>query len=110
MSKIFYDKYLVLEKLSVYVADKSHDNNEKEELWKIVDELIHHRLMGCILDTLPRQHHEEFLDKFTKAPFDEELMSFLNGKSKKDIKKLIQKEAKKLEDEILDYLKTPQRA
>jgi len=105
MSKIFYDHLLVLDAISDYIKLKAQEPNEREELWRIVDELVHHRVMGCILDSLPREHHEEFLEKFTDAPFDEELIVYINGKSSKKIEDEIKKVIKELESEILKEIK-----
>jgi len=82
MSKIFYDHLLDLKQLDREIQKVVSTDDEKEELWQLVDEIIHHKAMGCILDNLPRANHEEFLEMFHKAPHDEE---YLFGYLKKNI-------------------------
>ncbi len=101
MSKVFYDNLVVLEKVEKIINRSSLSQDEREELWRIVDEIVHHRVMGCILEGLPRPHHEEFLDKFSVAPHDGELFSFLEAKGDNKAKERIQNEASKIEEEIL---------
>jgi hypothetical protein len=105
MSKIFYDHLLVLNEVEGAIRLNVSSLEEKEELWQIIDELIHHRVMAIILENLPREHHEEFLEKFTLAPYDQKLIVYLNDKSAKKIEDLIRKEAKKIESEIIKEIK-----
>ncbi|CAN5357029.1 hypothetical protein BH10PAT1_BH10PAT1_5430 [soil metagenome] len=79
--------------------------DEKEELWTIVQEIVHHRVIGCVLDNLPKEHHEDFLNKLNKSDFEEDLISYLNVKSNKNMEKEIRKEVKQIESEILKDLK-----
>lgn len=78
------------------------NTEEKEELWKIIEEIVHHRIVGCVLDNLDRKHHEEFLQKINDSKsFDEDLMSYIKSRSSKDIEKEIQRELEIVEIEIL---------
>ncbi|SRR5258708_4887285 len=105
MSKIFYDHLIILSEVEVLIKTSASSIDEKEELWKIVDEILHHRVMEVILDNLPREYHEEFLGKFVDRPYDDELIVYINEKAKKDIEKEIRKEAKSIESEILKEIK-----
>lgn len=100
MSKVFYDHLVILSEVEVGIATIAQSREEKEELWKLVDELIHHRVMGCILDKLPREHHEEFLEKFTKEPHNEDLITYLSERME-DPETTIVCEVKLLASEIL---------
>lgn len=101
MSKIFYDHLLVLDEVESVIKSNISSQEEREELWQIIDELIHHRVMSTILENLPREHHEDFLEKFTVAPYDQTLIVYLNERSAKKIEKLIHEEAKKVQKEII---------
>ena len=106
MSHLFYDHVIVIEDLEEVV--KSHEEpEEREELHRLVDEMIHHRVLGCILDQLPRRHHEEFLEKFHASPYDDSLINYLQEKTPKevDIEKKIREEVAKLKKELLAELK-----
>ncbi len=105
MSIIFYDRLIVLEGLDNKIKKLVSSNEEIQELWAMVDELIHHRVLGCILDNLPEHHHSEFLEKFHKSPSDAKLFDFLREKIDKDMEKIIKSEVKLLKSEILAGLK-----
>lgn len=105
MSKIFYDHLIILEEVEGVVDKTAKTQEEKEELWAIVDEMIHHRILGCILDVLPKEHHHEFLEKFHSAPHDQGLIDFLNSVVEEDVEELIRNESKGLEQEILKEVK-----
>lgn len=97
MSKIFYDKLLALKEIDREIKKVAKTPEEREELWAIVDEIIHHEAMGCLLDRLPREHHEEFLTLFHKSPHDEELLfGYLRDKAGSDIEEQLKKEIDKL--------------
>jgi len=101
MSKIFYDHLIVLEEVDRYIKDSAETSEEKAELWQIVDEIVHHRVLGCILKQLPPDYHNEFLERFHQAPYDESLLTYLNEKIKKNIQELIKQEIGALAAELL---------
>lgn len=101
MSVIFYDHLTVIKGLDKKIKKHSASNEEMQELWKYVEELIHTRVLDCCLGNLPEEHHTEFLDKFHKAPHDTGLLEYLNQKIGKDVEKLIKSEIKKLSKELL---------
>ena len=101
MSSIFYDRLIVLEEIETEVKRVSRSSEERDELWGFVDEIVHHKIMGCILDKLPLGDHAEFLEKFQKAPYDEGLISFLTKKIGADIEEFIKTEVTNLKNELL---------
>ena len=66
MSKLYYDRLIVFEEVEAEIKKVAKTSEEKEELWREVDEIIHHKLMGCVLEKLPCEHHHDFLEKFEK--------------------------------------------
>ncbi|KKQ43406.1 MAG: hypothetical protein US60_C0002G0014 [Microgenomates group bacterium GW2011_GWC1_37_8] len=105
MSKIFYDHLIILEEIEVHIGNIAKTFEEKEEIWKLIDELIHYRVFNLILDHLPRDHNEEFIEKFHKAPYDGRLLTFINERTQQDMEKVIRQEIKLLENEILEEIK-----
>lgn len=105
MSKIFYDHLIILKDVETYIRGVVESEEEKHELWQIVDEIIHHRVLGCILDKLPHRHHDEFLQKFHKTPHDESLLGFLNERIEETIEELVKAEMELLTSEILREIK-----
>ena len=104
MSKIFYDHLIVLEEVNIQIDEVAKTSEEKEELWKLVDEIIHHRVMSAILEKLPEKHHKNFLKTFYASPYDDKLISYLNEKIDDDIEKFIGREIKSLSDELLQLV------
>jgi hypothetical protein len=104
MSKIFYDHLIVLEEVRVQIDKVAKTSEEKEEIWKLVDEIIHHRVMNTILEKLPEKHHKSFLKRFYAAPYDEKLIPYLNEKIDDDIENFISKEIKLLSEELLQLV------
>src|SRR4030066_1230028 len=101
MSKIFYDKIIVLEGIEKEINSRTQTKEEKDELWRIVDEIVHHKVFGCIMDNLPEKYHQEFIEKFNEAPHDESLFDYLKEKIGKNMEELIKLEIGDLAFEIL---------
>ena len=104
MSSIFYDHLIILDEIDAEIKATAQSQGEKEELWQIVDETVHHRVMDAILSHLPREVHEEFLEKFAKSPHDRKLISYLREKIKDDIERIIHEEIAKLKKELLQEI------
>lgn len=104
MSKLFFDHLVVLEEVDSEIKKVAQSKEEKEELWDLVDEAVHHRVLDTILDKLHHSHHEEFLEKFHKAPYDEALMGYLKEKIGGNIEEIIKAEIGELAYGILSDL------
>ena len=105
MSKIFYDHLIILEEVEAEVKKSVKTAEEREELWILVDEIIHHRVLICVLDRLPREHHQEFLQKFHEKPHDETLIDFLKEKGGQDFEGVIKEEIEALNSELLQEIR-----
>ena len=104
MSKIFYDTTKEFDEIEKRINAISLSKEEKEEVWKIIDEMVHYRVIGCILDIIPDKLHLEFLFKFHTAPYDKGHFGYLNSIAKINIKKLIKKEMARVKLEILSTI------
>lgn len=104
MSKIFFDHLIELNRIEVIIRNSTSSKEEQEELWQLVEEIVHTKVLHLILDKLPRDHHNEFLEEFTNAPHDEMHIHFLNDKTGEDIEVIIQGEMQSLEEEIIREL------
>lgn len=106
MSKLFFDHLLEFKKIDKEVKKVAKTAEEREELWALVDEIVHHKVMGCILDKLPRPHHEEFLDMFHSTPHDEELIfGYLRTKVGADVEEKLKMEISRISEELLNEMK-----
>lgn len=100
MSKVFYDFLLDFGGVEKRVNAVVETTEERHELWQLIDEIIHHRLMGCVFDCLPQGYYEEFLGMFEEKPYDENLIEFLEEKSQTNIHQTIAREIEKIISEI----------
>jgi hypothetical protein len=101
MSRIFYDHLIILNNLELKIIDLELEPEEKEAINQLVEETVHYRVMTKILDLLPKDYHEEFLDFFYQAPHEENLLSYLQEKIE-DIEAIIKKEIDDLEKTLLE--------
>lgn len=110
MSKLFFDKLLNLEKVDREINRIAQSREEKEELWTLVDEIVHHKAMGCVLDRLPSDSHNEFLTLFEHAPHDEKrIFDYLNKKIGANFAEILEQELGQLSVELLDTISSPQK-
>ncbi len=105
MSKIFYDDEVALEKVEKEINSLAKTPEEKEEMWGIVDGIVHHHIMGSILEQLHKDHHKDFLKRYQKAPHDTKLLAFLTKRIGKDIKQLLKYEAESLTAILLQEIR-----
>lgn len=105
MSKMYFDHLLKLEKVDKEIKKVAKTKEEREELWALVDEIIHHKVMGCVLDKLPRDSHEEFLDIFERSPHDEQVIfDYLKKKVGDNIEEILEQELGGITKELLDTI------
>jgi hypothetical protein len=109
MPKLFYDHLIQLDQIDLVIKQSVSSREEQEELWQLVEDMVHHKIIHIILDELPREHHNEFLEEFTKAPHDEIHIHYLKDKTGKDIEKIIVDEMQRLEEETLNELFATQK-
>ncbi|MBI2103468.1 hypothetical protein HYT59_00520 [Candidatus Woesebacteria bacterium] len=105
MSSIFYDHLISLDEVEKLIKESVEAPEEREELWQLIDEIIHHKVLGCIFDHLPKEHHAEFLEKIHKFPHDHKLISYLNNKITQNIEEIIKQEIGNLTYELLQEFK-----
>jgi hypothetical protein len=101
MSKLFFDHLIDFTEVDLEIKRSTSSKDEQEELWQLVDEMIHHRVLGYILGKLPQGSHEEFLARFHSAPYDEGLFDYLKEKIGQNVEELVREELGSLAFEIL---------
>lgn len=106
MSKLFFDHLIVLEEVEAEIKNVAQTREERDELWQLVDETVHHKVLDTILDKLHHSYHEEFLEKFHKAPYDEALLDYLKEKIGENIEEIIRNEIGTLAFELLEDLRS----
>ncbi|MBI3559170.1 hypothetical protein HY085_02130 [Candidatus Gottesmanbacteria bacterium] len=104
MAKIFYDHLVLREEITVELDKYAVTTEEKEELVQLMDETLHHQILNTILTHLPKDQHQEFLEKFHQAPHDASLLEYI-----KDFEQEIIKEAQKIKRDLLSEIKSAAR-
>jgi hypothetical protein len=108
MSKLFFDHLIYLEEVEVEIKKTASSKEEKEELWGLVDEIVTHKVLEKVLDKLPREHHDEFLELFHKSPHDEEVIfGYLKKKTGQNLEENLREDLKNIGAEILKEIKSP---
>ena len=101
MSRVYYDHLIVLDDIENKIKDIAETREEKEELWQLVDDIIHNRVLVCVLDNLPKDHHEEFLGMFHEAPHSLSLMDYLKERIKDKLEKVHGREDKMAQEDAI---------
>lgn len=104
MSKLFFDHILILDDVEKEINQITRTEEERHELWHIVDDIVHHRVLDVIFEHLAEEHHLEFLDKYHQSPYDEALTDYLSEKIGENIEELIKQELGGLASEILEEI------
>ena len=106
MSKLFYDHLIILSEVEAEVKVIAETEEERHELWQIVDETINNRVLELLLDKLAEEYHDEFLEKFHEAPHDETIFDYLKEKIDENIEGFIKEEIGNLAYAILKDIKS----
>jgi hypothetical protein len=101
MSKIFYDDIIDLKEVEKHVKLAVKNPEEREEMYKLIDDILHHRLLYAILEKLPKEHHKEFMHRFAERPHDESHLVYLSARVQEDVKEFIKQEVRMLSTELL---------
>lgn len=106
MSKLFFDDLIKFDKLEKKISELAHSPEEKQELWLLVDEALHHRIVSSILDELPPQHHDRFLYHLHQSPQSTKILDFLKENIQGNIEEIITRQADALMEDILENIKS----
>jgi len=104
MSKLFYDDYIDLAPIEKKIKEHVKSKESQEEIYKLIDEILHHRVVGCILDRLPSGDHDQFVQHLSDRPHDTGIMRFLGDRIAEDVVEFIRYEVHKLSGEILEII------
>lgn len=94
----FYDHLLDLSDLEKHLG-------KDEELMLIAKKTLRNHALVSILQVLPKNKHDLFLQEFSKAPHDQKHWDWLKNEIKEDLEKVIKAEVTRAKKEILRELK-----
>jgi hypothetical protein len=98
MAKLFYNHLIIIEEITAVTG-----NDPK--LLDLVDQTLQNEILDVILTYLPREKHEEFLQKFHTAPHDITLMQYLADHSPVNMELAILDRANKTKRKLLATIK-----
>src|SRR3989344_3003364 len=104
MSKLFYDHIIIIDDVHEKMSALQLPSDEYKELVYIIDSIIHHRVVTRILDLLPREVHEIFLQKLHDNPSDSNHVHFINRHIESDIVVELTLIADSLRKELLEEI------
>lgn len=110
MSQIFYDHLILVDEIVAELDVHKMDPEERQELLDLIDQTLHHHTLNVILNHLPKEHHQTFLDRFYQKPHDAELLKFLKDNIAVDIEKEIKTQADRVKKDILAEIKKSKTA
>lgn len=94
----FYDHLLDLSDLEKHLG-------KDEELMLIAKKTLRNHALVSILQILPKDKHDLFLQEFVRAPHDQKHWQWLKNEIKDDLEKIIKAEVLRAKKEILKELK-----
>lgn len=103
LAKPFYHQLVNVQKIYIEVKNARLSVTEEKEIWDLIEHTIHTRAIDAVLEKLPLEKHEEFLEKFSQQPDDSKLLDYLRQEAD-DIDNHLRKTFAKLEKEILEDL------
>src|SRR3990167_751298 len=101
MSKLFYDHLVDMAELEKLVKKNVKDAEARNEIYGLIDEIVHHRVVGCILERLPEHHHKEFLDHVHSRAHDEGILDYVRERVVEDVEEFIKREVYLVGTELL---------
>lgn len=107
--KTFYHHLTFIDDILTELDGYHMDRLDREEIVELVHQIMLHHSLNVILNHLPRQHHETFLEAFKADPTDERHWELLRAEIKEDIEAAIKSQAEKIKKEILLEVKRSKR-
>lgn len=101
MAHIFYDHLIPWELVDTYIAEVELDGDERVEFVLLVDEVLHHEILLVILESIPTEHHTDFLGRFHEDPADAGHLVFLESVSVKPVEPTIREIAEAVLRDLL---------
>ncbi len=93
----FYDHLLDLSDLEKHLG-------KDEELTLIAKKTLRNHALVSILQILPKDKHDHFLQEFTKSPSDKEHWIWLKNEITEDLVKVIKTEVDRAKKDIIKHL------
>ncbi len=105
VNKPFYHRLIQMDRIYLAVKRTGLTGKQETELIGLIEETFHTRVLDSILEKLPLEKHEEFLEKFNQKPHDLSLWKFMDQEFN-ELQENLRKTLSLLEEEILKDLQS----
>lgn len=96
MSLIFYDHLIDRQPLVILIDSLDLPAEKKSKFVSLADDILHTGIIEFILQKLHPHHHHAFLNQVQKAPYDPELLKFLQKHIDDQIETQIKAESQRI--------------
>ena len=100
MSILFYDHLVKKTEIITFIEQLPAPDNQKGKAKQLVDDILHQGVIEFILQKLHPHQHETFLSHVQQAPYDPEIMKYLEVHIGPDIETELQKHIESLLEDI----------
>ncbi len=107
--KAFYSHLIIIEDIHSALAEYEMDLAERQELLTLAEQILHHHTLNVVLNHLPAEKHDHFLNGIENDLESDQWMEFLKTEIKTDIEAAIKDQADKIKKEILTEIKRSKR-
>ncbi len=99
----FFGYRLNFSRLEKFFRKMPLSEEEKWELWSLVDGIVLNRALCLVLESVPDDEHDEFVQRLRDISFDESILDYF-GVERDSLELSLESELRSLEDEILEVL------
>lgn len=107
MAKIFYDDLIAWDVLTEALNALELEAQDRLELTEHLEQALHTEVLILIVDSLPHEKHDEFVERFGAAPHDVEHFNFLRVHGFENPEKEIKRHARETLVSLLAELNFP---
>lgn len=104
MATLFYDHLINWQRLHDALNELGIDGEERLEIMEDIEHTVHTEVLMVFVTHLPAETHQEFIERFHAAPFDESHLHFLTTHSTADIQRIVTERTDQLLTEIIAEL------
>jgi hypothetical protein len=104
MASLFYDQLIDWKKLTAALDDCGIDGDERLAVLDHIEHILHTEVLVVIVSSLPAHKHEEFMELFHAAPYDEGHFQFLITHGTGDVRQTVKSRSDQIIEEIVNDL------
>lgn len=104
MANVFYDHLIDWAELERVLDEQALDKMVRLKYLEHIEHAIHTEILVVIIDHLPTEKHEEFVERFYLNPGSVDHLHYLVSYGKGDVETAIKKRGKELVTELITEL------